>query len=104
MIRMIDGGYNVRKVFMCSLCYNGILGGGLYLDNNSVTYKTQKLTVNEKYKNLVLPSSEIEGITWKWIIFPVATFHMKTGAQYTIIIFNKWRFEKYYHKYHKNLA
>ena len=62
---MIDGGYNVRKVFMCSLCYNGILGGGLYLDNNSVTYKTQKLTVNEKYKNLVLPSSEIEGITWK---------------------------------------
>ena len=96
---MIDGGHNVRKVFMCSLCHNGILGGGLYLDNNSVTYKTQKLTVSEQYKNLVLPMSEIEGITWKWIIFPVATFRMKTGAKYNIIIFNKWRFKKYYNKY-----
>lgn len=102
MIGMIDGGHNVRKVFMCSLCHNGILGGGLYLDNNSVTYKTQKLTVSEQYKNLELPLSEIEGITWKWIIFPVATFHMKTGAQYTIMIFNKRRFEKYYHKYQEN--
>lgn len=92
----------MRKVFMCSLCHNGILGGGLYLDHNSVTYKTQKLTVNEQYKNLELPLSEIEGITWKRIIFPVATFHMKTGAQYTIIIFNKWRFEKYYNKYQGN--
>ncbi len=53
----------MRKAFMCSLCQNGILGGGLYLDNQSVTYKTQKLSVNEKYKNLVLPQIEIEKIT-----------------------------------------
>lgn len=67
----------MRKAFMCSLCHNGILGGGLYLDNQSITYRTQKLTVDEKYKNLVLPLDEIIKIRWKWVIFPVATFQMK---------------------------
>ena len=33
------------KSFVCSLCHNGILGGGLYLDSQSLTYKTNKLTV-----------------------------------------------------------
>lgn len=92
----------MRKVFMCSLCHNGILGGGLYLDPQSVTYRTQKLTVNEKYRNLVLSLNEIEEITWKWVIFPVATFHMKNGEKYTFIIFNKNRFIKYYEEYRNN--
>ena len=92
----------MRKVFVCSLCHNGILGGGLYLDSQSVTYRTQKLTVNEKYRNLVLPIKEIKEITWKWIIFPVATFHMKNGEKYTFIIFNKNRFMKYYVEYSGN--
>lgn len=92
----------MRKAFMCSLCHDGILGGGLYLDNQSVFYRTQKLSVDEKYRNLVLPLNEITKITWKWIIFPVATFHMKNGEEYKIIIFNKWRFNKYYQKYSSN--
>ena len=82
------------KSFVCSLCHNGILGGGLYLDNVSLTYKTNKLTVDKKYKNLVLPLSEVKEITWKWIIFPIATFSMKNGELYRFIIFNKRRFEK----------
>ena len=41
------------KVFICSLCHNGILGGGLYLNAQSLTYKTNKLTVDKKYRNLV---------------------------------------------------
>lgn len=86
---------------MCSLCHNGILGGGLYLDKNTITYRTQKLTVDEKYKNLVLPLSEIKEITWKWVVFPVATFYMKMGERYEFIIFNKWRFDKYYQQYSK---
>lgn len=89
----------MRKVFMCSLCHNGILGGGLYLTPQSVTYKTQKLTVHPKYRNLVLPLEEIEDITWKWIVFPVATFHMQHGEDHTMIIFNKRRFVKYYREY-----
>ena len=92
----------MRKAFMCSLCHNGILGGGLYLDPQAVTYRTQKLTVSEKYRNLILPLKDIKEISWKWIVFPVATFYMKNGEHYRILIFNKWRFNTYFREYSKN--
>ena len=94
-----DGDYEMRQVFMCSLCHNGILGGGLYLDHQAVTFRTQKLTVDEAYRNLILPLKEITEISWKWIVFPVATFHMKNGQCYKLIIFNPWRFQKYIQPY-----
>ena len=86
----------MRKTFICSLCRNGILGGALYLDDESVTYKTNKLTVDKAYRNLVLPRNEIAELTWKWIVFPVATFRMKDGTEHKFIIFNKLRFNKYF--------
>ena len=67
---------------MCSLCRNGILGGALYLDENSVTYMTNKLTVDKAYRNLVLPLDEIAELTWKWVVFPIATMQMTNGEQY----------------------
>ena len=79
----------MKNTFICSLCHNGILGGGLYLDSESVTYKTNKLTVDKKYRNLVLPIKEIKEITWQNIIFPIADFHMINGENYKFIIFNK---------------
>ena len=87
------------KSFVCSLCHNGILGGVLYLDSQSLTYKTNKLTVDQKYRNLVLPLQEIKEISWKWIIFPVATVDMKNGERYKFIIFNKSRFEEWFQEY-----
>lgn len=89
------------KSFVCSLCHNGILGGMLYLDGSSLTYKTGKLTVDSKYRNLVLPLSNIKEISWKWMIFPVATVHTKIGEDYKFIIFNKPRFEKWFKEYSK---
>lgn len=87
------------KVFICSLCHNGILGGGLYLNAQSLTYKTNKLTVDKKYRNLVLPMNEIKNISWKWMLFPIATIHMENKEQYKFIIFNKLRFEKWFREY-----
>ena len=78
------------------ICHNGIIGGGIYIDDSSVTYKTNKLTVDKKYKNLVLPLDEICELTWKWIVFPIATMLMASGEQYKFIIFNKCRFDKYF--------
>ena len=92
----------MRKAFLCSLCHNGILGGGLYLDRQAVTYRTQKMTVSEKYRNLALPLNEIEGISWKWFVFPVATFHMQNGECHRIIIFNKYRFNRCFQQYSEN--
>jgi len=102
VISLINGklteGYSMKS-FVCSLCHNGILGGGLYLDSQSLTYKTNRLTVDKKYRNLILPLQEIKEISWKWIIFPVATVNMKNGELYKFIIFNKSRFEKWLQEY-----
>ena len=89
------------KSFVCSLCRGGILGGGLYLDSDSLIYKTNKLTVDKKYRNLALPLREIKKITWKWIVFPVATVFMKNGESYQFIIYNKRRFKKWFCEYSK---
>ena len=92
----------MKKSFICSLCHNGILGGGLYLDRQAVTYVCQKLTVDKKYKKLVLPLNEIKEVSWKWFVFPMARFHMTDGEEYKILIFNKWRFEKWFQEYCTN--
>lgn len=84
----------MKTCFLCSLCHNGILGGGLFVDDEAVTYRTGKVTVDKKYRNLRLERTEISAITWKWVVFPVATFTMKDGSTYTFLIFNKWRFIK----------
>ena len=88
----------MEKTFVCSLVHNGLLGGGLYLDEQSVTYRTNKLTVDKKYRNLVLPLSNIKDITWSNMVFPVATFHMSDGEDVKILIFNKNGFMDHYHK------
>lgn len=87
------------KSFVCSLCHNGIIGGSLYLDSQSITYKTHKLTVAKEYRNLVLQIQEIKEISWQWLLFPVATIYMKNGELYQFIIFNKPRFKKWLHEY-----
>ena len=84
-----------KKIFICSLCRGGILGGALYLDESSVTYRTNKLTVDSRYRNLVLLRSEIKELLWRKNL-PIATFCMKNGEKYTFIIFGKKRFEKSY--------
>ena len=92
----------MKKTFICSLiCNSGIIGGGLYLGDTTITYKTNKLTVDRKYRNLVLPLDEIRELSWKWIIFPIATLKMASGEQYKFILFNKKRFDKYYRCYYE---
>lgn len=87
----------MKKAFICSLIYKGgIIGGALYLDDTAIIYKTNKLTVDRKYRNLVLPRNEIRELSWKWFLFPVATLQMINGEEYKFIIFDKKRFEKYY--------
>ena len=89
----------MRKIFMCSLCHKGVLGGALYLENDSLTYRTNKLTVDKKYKNLVMPLYEIEDVHWKWFLFPIAVFNMKNGEKYKIMIYNKSKFVRNFEEY-----
>ena len=87
----------MKKSFACSIiCQGGIVGGSLSIDEKSITYKTNKLTVDRKYRNLVLPIHNISELSWNWILFPVATLYMTNGEQYKFIIFNKKRFNEYF--------
>ena len=89
----------MRKSFVCSLiCPNGIIGGGLSINDNAIIYNTNKLTVSEKYRNLVMPLDEIGELSWKRIIFSIAILRMKDGEEYKFIVFNKGRFNKYYNE------
>ena len=44
---------------------------------------------------------EIAELTWKWVVFSIATFQMKNGEKYSILIFNKHRFKKWFQNYRK---
>ena len=96
-----------RESFACSMWYYGIgiLGGDLLLDTCSLTYTIQRKRrdIPEQYWSLVLPLNEIEEITWKRIIFPLAIFRMKNQEEYRLFIFNKKRFNTCYLKLKKNL-
>ena len=87
----------MKKLFIASLiCRNGIIGGAVYIEDRAITYRTNKLTVDTQYNNISLPLEDIRGLTWKWIVFPVATLQMQNGKQYRFILFNKRRFTKCY--------
>ena len=93
-----EGTINVESYFVCSLFHHGLLGGGLIVDEDTVTYKTGKVTVDPKYRNLELRRSDIEDVSWKRIIFPVVTFRMKNGDEYSFMIFNQKRFIKVFNQ------
>ena len=83
----------MQKRFLCSLLHRGgVIGGTLNIDDMSITYQTNKLTVEQRLKHLVLPLLEIQSLTWKSFIFPIATFEMQNGEKYSFIIFNKRKF------------
>ena len=86
----------MKYYFICSLCHKGVLGGGLIVDEQAINYKTGKVTLDSKYRNLVLKRDEIGSLSWKWVLFPKATFEMKNGEKYSFLIFNKWRFMRVY--------
>ena len=83
----------MKKYFVASLCRNGILGGGILLDESRITYKTGKVTVPAKYRNLQLPYEEIVEISKGWLFcFPTVTLQMKDGEAYKFIVFARKRF------------
>lgn len=68
----------------------------MYENTHELCRGEKKLTVDNKYKNLILPLQEIKTIGWSRMIFPIAIFYMKSGEQYKFLIFNKRGFEKWY--------
>lgn len=83
----------MKNYFIVSLCKNGILGGGIIVDADKITYKTGKLTVPEKYRNLELKYEDILSMKRGWLlVLPTVSFQMKNGEEYKFVVFAPERF------------
>ena len=90
---MFIGGKIMKQYYVASLCREGILGGGIVADEDGITYKTGKVTVSPKLRNLEMKYSSIRDFSKKWVLcFPVFTIAMNDGEIYRFIIFSPRRF------------
>ena len=83
----------MKNTFSVSLCKNGILGGWIVLEEESMAYRTGKVTIPEKYRNLVMRYQDILSVTEGTLLFlPTLTFKMKDDEEYRFVVFSKKRF------------
>ncbi len=83
----------MKQYYVASLCRNGVLGGGIFADDDGITFKTGKVTVSPKLRNLEMKYSNIRDFSKKWVLcFPVFTISMNDGENYKFIIFSPKRF------------
>ena len=78
----------MKQYFVVSLIKYGILGGGITVDADAITYHTGKLTIPQEYRHLVMKYEEICGLTEGWLLFlPTVTVKMRNGNEYRFAVF-----------------
>jgi hypothetical protein len=83
----------MKQYYVASLCREGVLGGGIIANEDGITYKTGKVTVSPKLRNLEMKFRDIQGYSKKWVLcFPVFTISLNDGENYKFIIFSPKRF------------
>ncbi len=83
----------MEKTYAASLCWHGLLGGGLFLDDERVTYRTGKLTVPPEIRNLQLPFCRIKRVEKSKALFlPTVTIAMQDGREWKFLVFGRGGF------------
>lgn len=83
----------MKKAFRASLCYHGLRGGAVYIENGAVVYKNQTATMPEAYKNIVMPMQEITAVEkGRKVFFPTVTLRLAGGTSYCFVVFARKRF------------
>ncbi len=79
------------KMYMVSLCYyGGLLGGGLRLDDERLTYSTTKLQVAPEIRKMPLPYCRIKGVKKSRALFlPTVTIQMEDGREWKFLVFGR---------------
>ena len=79
------------KIYGASLCYRGgLLGGGLRLDDERLTYSTTKLQVPQEIRKMPLPYCRIKGVEKSRALFlPTVTVKMEDGKEWKFLVF-RW--------------
>lgn len=83
----------MEKTYLASLCYQGLLGGGLFLDDERVTYRTGKLQVPPEIRKFIMPFCRIKGVEKSKALFlPTVTIQLEDGRQWQFLVFRRKRF------------
>ena len=78
----------MKHYFIASLVKNGLLGGGITVNSEAITYHTGKLTIPQEYRHLVMKYSEISDVTKGWLLFlPTVTVTMRDGKKHRFAVF-----------------
>lgn len=81
----------MKETYIASLIKGGVLGGAVYLTEDALTYRTNKLSVDPPYRSLSLPLPEIRaaapGKCW-----PLVCVDMQDGSTYHFLIFARQKF------------
>ena len=83
----------MKSVFVVSLCREGILGGAIYMDDDKMVYRTNKLTVSDKYRNLEMCFEDVTGIVCgRLFLLATVTINLQNKESYRFIVFRKKKF------------
>lgn len=83
----------MKIAFHGSLCYEGIRGGAITVEDDIVRYRSKSLTLPEEYKDIRLPVSEIERAEVGYLfVLPTVTVQMKSGEKYRFVVFARKQF------------
>lgn len=83
----------MKNAFYGSLCYEGIRGGAIYVEEGIICYRSKVLTLPEEYQNIRIPFSEIESLDkGRKFIFPAVTVRTISGKSYKFVVFNRKKF------------
>lgn len=83
----------MKNVFTVSLCKNGLIGGYIVMEEEAMIYRTGKLTIPQKYRNLVMKYRDIKSLTkGKMLFLTTISVQMKNMEEYKFLVFNEKRF------------
>ena len=86
----------MKESFVASICVHGVQGGAVYLVDNGFVFRCQKATMEDKYKNLMIPYENIKSISvGKRVLFiPTTVIETRDGRTYRFLIFNRKKFKR----------
>ena len=80
------------RYYIASLCKNGLLGGGISVDEDGITFHTGKVTVPKEYRHLQMKYDDICGVTTgKLFVLPTVTIALRDGREYRFFVVGRNR-------------
>lgn len=83
----------MKKAFMASLCWYGIHGGGLTLEDDKMVYRAQKI-LPESHRRIEIPYAGIAALRpyRAAAVFPAVEVRLKNGGTHCFVVLNRRRF------------